>query len=150
MKRIFFLILFPVFLSQTAFGSFFIQTRQVITRLSHHRPNRSLSGKDMKRPRWATWLPKQASGVQPYIIISQTAFGSFFIQTRQVITRLSHHLYYLVEAHTMFSVREVRESICIQCTRCGKTWLPKQASGVQPYIIIIVRKKCCSMRSSTS
>ena len=36
MKRIFFLILFPVFLSQTAFGSFFIQTRQVITRLSHH------------------------------------------------------------------------------------------------------------------
>ena len=36
MKRIFFLILFPVFLSQTAFGSFFIQARQVVTRLSHH------------------------------------------------------------------------------------------------------------------
>ena len=55
------------------------------------------------------------------VFLSQTAFGSFFIQTRQVITRLPHHLYYLVEAHTMFSVREVRESICIQCTRCGKS-----------------------------
>lgn len=30
------------------------------------------------------------------------------------------------------------------------TWLPKQVSGVRPYIIIIVRKKCCSMRFSTS
>lgn len=62
------------------------------------------------------------------------------MSTEEVITMENR----ILEAAKQVFVRKGYEA-----TKMGDV-APKQVSGVRPYIIIIVRKKCCSMRSSTS
>ena len=52
------------------------------------------------------------------VILGQTAFTGFLVKAGQIMTRLPHHVHYLVERHTVYTIGETAVYVCIQCT-CG-------------------------------
>ena len=52
------------------------------------------------------------------VILGQTAFAGFLVKAGQIMTRLPHHVHYLVERHTVYTIGETAVYVCIQCT-CG-------------------------------
>ena len=54
------------------------------------------------------------------VFLSQTAFGSFFIQTRDIMSRFFHRFYNFIKADPMVPVRHERIDICINSAGCGK------------------------------